>query len=378
LIYYAEWCIISQLIVYLSDDSDTEEIQERYKTCIDHTNKMMGNALGKYFVEKTFTGNSMEEVKEMISNIKQAMLNRILETSWLDQTTFDEAINKVNKITFDNIGYPVYILKPKELIKDYEGFEVDSEVLFNTIINYGKFIVRKKIKSIDEPVKSDEWIMNPQTVNANYYPIDNTMFFTAGVLQQPFYNVHQPDYINYGFIGSIIGHELTHAFDNSGRLFDANGVYRNWWTNSTTNQFENLSTCFIEQYDQYKMVVNDEEINIDGKQTLGENLADNGGINRSLEAWKLSRKDKKKFNERNKALPGLSDFTAEQLFYVSFGQIYCEKRTPESLKHQILTNEHSPGKYRIIGTLSNNENFAKVFNCPKNSPMNPEKKCLIW
>jgi len=139
---------------------------------------MMGNALGKYFVEKTFTGNSTEEVKEMISNIKQAMLNRILETSWLDQTTFDEAINKVNKITFDNIGYPVYILKPKELIKDYEGFEVDSEVLFNTIINYSKFIVRKKIKSIDEPVKSDEWIMNPQVhiILFFFFLLNNTFY----------------------------------------------------------------------------------------------------------------------------------------------------------------------------------------------------------
>jgi len=221
--------------------------------------------------------------------------------------------------------------------------------------------------------------MMPQTVNAYYYPLDNSINFPAGILQPPFYNAQQPDYLNYGAMGSIIGHELTHAFDNTGSLFDAEGTLNNWWTNSTLNEFNDLTTCFVDQYNQYKVEVSGgKEINLNGKITLGENMADNGGLSRSLEAWKLSSKDDKMFNERNKALPGLSDFTAEQLFFISFGQAFCEKYTPEIREKRIEDDPHSPGEYRVIGSISNNEYFAKAFNCPKKSPMNPEKKCLIW
>jgi len=394
LIYYAEWQIIHNFIGSLSDDyckpyndflnkmiNGIDEMKERSKLCFDVTNGIMGNALGKYFVEKTFNGDSKEEVKEMINYIKQTMLNRIPNISWLDQATADYAVEKVNEMYSENIGYPDYILNPKELLKkDYEGLEIDSNVFFNTMVNYNIFSVKENIKIIDEPVVFNEWKMTPQTVNAYYSLQENSINFPAAILQPPYYNVHQPDYLNYGGIGSAIGHELTHAFDNNGRLYDADGVVRDWWTNSTANQFNDLSMCFVDQYNQYKIIVSNdgEEINMNGKQTLGENLADNGGISRAFEAWKLSSKDTKKFNERNKALPGLSDFTAEQLFYVAFGQSFCEKQTPETTKHDHLYDVHSTGKYRVIGVLSNNENFAKVFNCPKNSPMNPEKKCLIW
>jgi len=306
------------------------------------------------------------------------MINRIPKISWLDQATADYAIEKVKKMYTENIGYPDYILKPKELLKEYEGFEIDSDVFFNTIINYTKFIVGKNIKSIDEPVDLHEWKITPQKINAYYSPYDNSINFPAGILQSPLYNVNQPDYLNYGGIGSIIGHELTHAFGSNGSLFDADGLLRNWWTNSTFNQYTDLTTCFVEQYNQYKIMVNSEgkDINVNGELTLNENIADNGGIKRAFEAWKLSSKDTKKFKERNKALPGLSKFTPEQLFYVSFGQNYCEKATPTKLENSV--DVHAIGKYRVIGVVSNDEDFAKAFNCPKKSPMNPEKKCLIW
>jgi len=266
------------------------------------------------------------------------------------------------------------------LEKDYEGFEIDSEFLFNTIVNSEISLARKRIKKLDETVDDSEWNMTPQTVNAYYYPMDNSINFPAAIFQLPFFSANQPDYLNYGAIGSIAGHELTHAFDSSGSLFDANGVLNNWWTNSTYYEFDNLSKCFIDQYNQYKLIGSEgKEFNLNGKLTLNENLADNGGLSRSFEAWKLSSiKDPKKFSERNKALPGLSDFTPEQLFYIAFGQSFCEKNTPELLEMLNETDPHSPGQYRIIGSVSNNEHFAKTFNCPKNSPMNPEKKCLIW
>jgi len=340
-----------------------------------------GTALGKYYIEKAFEGRSKEIAKEIIENIKQAMAERIPKMAWIDKATAEYAIEKVNKMSSEKIGYADYILKPEELWeKDYKGFEFDSESLFNTIINSEMFLARKAIKKLDVPVDDSEWRMTPQTVNAYYYPMDNSINFPAAIFQLPFFSTDQPDYLNYGAIGSIAGHELTHAFDSSSSLFDATGVLNNWWTNSTYYEFDNSSKCFIDQYNQYKLIGSGgKEFNLNGKLTLDENLADNGGLSRSFEAWKLSSiNDPKKFSERNKALPGLSDFTPEQLFYIAFGQSFCEKSTPEVTELINEKDPHSPGKYRVIGSIANNEHFAKTFNCPKNSPMNPEKKCLIW
>jgi len=308
------------------------------------------------------------------------MIDRIPKISWLDKSTADYALEKADKMTFEKIGYPDYMLNPKELLeKDYKGFEVDSDILLNTIVNYDLFNRKKTNKKIDDPVDKSEWMMTPQTVNAYYNPFDNSINFPAGILQSPFFDAQQPDYLNYGAIGAVIGHELTHAFDSNGSSFDANGVLYNWWSDSTYSEFTNLTTCFVDQYNQYKIEVSGgKEINMNGKITLTENMSDNGGLKRSFEAWKLSSKDAKTFNERNKALPDLSNFTAEQLFYISFGQTWCEKMTPEVTEKLNDSDPHSRGKYRVIGSISNNEHFAKTFNCPKNSPMNPEKKCLIW
>jgi len=392
LIYYAEWKIITRYIRYISEDINKQYIDfanslsginekiERKKTCFDTTELIMGNALGKYFVQKAFNGNSKEIANELIVNIKQAMVDRIPKISWLDKSTADYALEKINKMSYEKVGYPDYILNPKELSeKDYKGFEVDSDILLNTIVNYNIFNRNKANKKIDDPVDNSEWMMTPQTVNAYYYPFDNSINFPAGILQSPYFDAQQPDYLNYGAIGSIIGHELTHAFDSDGSSFNADGVLYNWWTDSTYNEFTNLTTCFVDQYSQYKIEVSGgKEINMNGKITLAENMSDNGGLSRSFEAWKLSSKDTKTFKERNRALPGLSDYTAEQLFYISFGQTWCNKVTPERAEKLNESDPHSRGKYRIIGSVSNNEHFAKTFNCPKNSSMNPEKKCLIW
>jgi len=392
LIYYAEWSIIINFIEYISDDfskpyndavnslSGIEEKKERYQTCIDITEMLMGFAVGKYFVEKTFNENSKEIVKEMVDNIKQAMYDRIPKMSWLDQSTTNFAIEKLNKMSSDKIGYPDYIFKPKELLKDYEGFEIDSDVFFNTLVNFQIFTLKKYIRKIDEPVDDDKWFLKPQEANAYNHLMSNTIAFPAGILQPPFFNSQQPDYLNYGAMGSTIGHELIHAFDRMGSSYDANGILTNWWTNSTLKEYDNLSMCFIDQYNQYVYTASDgSKYKLNGKLTLNENLADNGGLSRALEAWKLSSKDPKKFNERNKALPNLSNFTADQLFYIAFGQSYCENYTPEIVrKGYEEQNVHSPGRYRIIGSVSNSEHFAKIFNCPKNSPMNPEKKCSVW
>ncbi|OUM67795.1 hypothetical protein PIROE2DRAFT_39719 [Piromyces sp. E2] len=196
------------------------------------------------------------------------------------------------------------------------------------------------------------------------------MFLPVAILQYPFYYSNEHDYLNYGSIGSVIGHELTHSFDNNGRLVDANGKENNWWTENDDKEFNEFSQCFIDQYSAFK--INDQFV--DGERTLDENIADNGGISRSYEAWKLTlEKNPKKASHQNKKLPGLSQFTFDQLFYISFAQHYCSIENDDAFR-----NPHSPAKARINLSLSNSKVFAEVFNCPTNSPMNPQNKCEIW
>jgi len=388
LIYYSEWKIISKFIMYISDafnkpfdDFDNsligiKEKRKRYKTCTEITEKIMGNALGKYYIQKVFNDNIKVMTKEIIVNIKQSMEDRIQNVSWLDLFTAGQATETLKSMTYEKIGYPDYIFKPKELfVKEYEGFEVDSSVFLNSIVNYEIFFHKK----IEVPKDHSKWDMTPQTVNAYYHPGDNSINVPAGILQPPLLDLRQPDYLNYGAIGSVIGHELTHAFDNNSDLFNPMNTSFDRWSNSTHTQFNNLSKCFEDQYSQYEIEVSDgKKIKMSGKITLGENIPDNGGINRAFEAWKLSSNDTSIFNERNKVLPDLSKFTAEQLFFVSYSQFWCEKITPELAEKHNESNPHSRGKHRVIGTLSNNDYFAKAFNCPKKSPMNPEKKCILW
>ncbi|OUM64690.1 hypothetical protein PIROE2DRAFT_42288, partial [Piromyces sp. E2] len=390
LLTYIEWKIISYFISDIADEfneplkkfnriiNGIEEEKPRYKNCIDDTETVMGKALGRYYIEKAFEGDSKTNAEEVIDYIKEAMINRIPKMTWLDKETSEYAIKKV-KIMPTKIGYPDDILNPKKLEEDYEDLIIDPEDIFTTNVNFGIFAIKENIKKLNKKVDFNEWYMTPQTVNAYYYPLDNSINFPAGILQPPFFNAKIPDYLNYGGIGMVVGHELTHAFDSNGSQFDSSGKLFNWWSNSTLSEFSNLSKCFVEQYDQYTVKDKDgKDIHLNGALTINENLADNGGISRAYEAWNLFRKDAKKFSERNKQLPGLSDYTFDQLFYISFGQIWCQNVRPEYLADYVTTNYHSPAKYRVNGVLSNSKHFAETFNCPKNSPMNPDNKCLIW
>jgi len=396
LIYYAEWCVITNYIQYISEDisrpfndyvnKNTYGImgkKERYKTCIEITELLMGNAVGKYFVEKAFDDNITIMVKEIAENIRQIMLNRALNVAWPDLTTSEIVIKKIKNMNFDKIGYPDYILNPKELLKEYEGFEIDPDVFFNTIVNYELFTERKTFKKVEVPADYKGWKELPQTVNAFYNVLDNSITIPAGILQPPFVDPKQPDYINYGAIGNIVGHELIHPFDSFNSIFDGDGlfiIYENWDNTYYYPTVEKYAYCYVKQYRNYSYIPeekNEKPIPIDEVTTFNENLADNLGLKRSLEAWKLSNNTENS-NKRNKALPGLSNFTPEQLYFITFGQTFCEKGTTEMAKYLIATNRHSLGQFRVKGSVSNNEDFAKAFSCPRNSPMNPELKCSFW
>ncbi|OUM64689.1 hypothetical protein PIROE2DRAFT_42280, partial [Piromyces sp. E2] len=387
LLTYIEWSIIINNLGNIATSvkqpmKDFSKIineeSPRYKDCVSVTEKLMGNAVGRYFIEKTFNGNSKTSAEEVIGYIKEAMINRIPKMTWLDDTTKEYAIKKVEMMS-NKIGYPDFIMQPKQLAKKYEGFDIDLDDYFNIFTNYKIFSVKENTKNLDKPVQKGVWFMTPQTVNAYYYTSDNSINFPAGILQPPFFNAKEPDYLNYGGIGMVVGHELTHAFDSTGSQFDASGKYFNWWTEDSYKEYSNLAMCFVDQYNQYTIKDSEgNDVNANGMLTINENLADNGALSRAYEAWILSSKNVEKFTERNKALPGLSDYTLDQLFYIAFGQSWCEKFRPEYLVELVTKDLHSVPKHRVNGVVSNNEHFAKTFNCPKNSPMNPEKKCKIW
>ncbi|ORX68079.1 zincin [Anaeromyces robustus] len=356
---FAEWIIIRKFGKYIANEykaplkelnkvlTGIEDDGERNEYCINSIlDSYMGMATGKLFIENTFAGNSKEIAESIIDNIKEAMVKRIPNMTWLDEPTAEYAVNKTLAIE-KMIGFPDYITDPIELAKDYEG------------------------------LKSYE--MYPQTVNAYYHPPRNQIVFPAGILQKPTFNYHSPSYLNYGGFGAIAGHELTHAFDNNGRNYDIEGNYANWWTDSTNKEFNELTQCFIDQYSSFTIEdKNGKKYNVNGKSTLGENLADNGGVDRAYEAWKISIEKDINAKENNKLLPGLTKYTQDQLFFIAFGQTWCTKRRPEIAVKYIKTDVHSPPQYRVNGVAYNSQRFAKIFNCPTKSPMNPEKKCVIW
>ena len=247
-----------------------------------------------------------------------------------------------------------------------------------------------------KPVNRTKWGMTPPAVNAYYTPTKNQIVFPAGILQSPFFNMEYPASLNYGAMGVVMGHELSHAFDNQGREYDEVGNLREWWNNATLVKFKNKTGCFVDQYSRYAILKSggwkvkpstevksgeDVEATVRGKQTLGENIADNGGLKAAFYAYKqlMHEHERRKIHDqRNLPLPGLQHLTNDQLFFISFSQVWCSKYTPEASKLQTLEDAHSPAKFRVIGVLSNSKEFSSAFNCPLDSPMNPPTKCEVW
>ncbi|RWS28414.1 endothelin-converting enzyme 2-like protein, partial [Leptotrombidium deliense] len=240
---------------------------------------------------------------------------------------------------------------------------------FANNVKFNTFSLNKNLKKIGKPANRSEWEMTPPTVNAYYTPTKNQIVFPAGILQAPFYDVNYPKSLNFGAMGVVMGHELTHAFDDQGREYDKRGNLHPWWKNSTIKKFEERIKCFIDEYSSFE--INGDRVN--GKQTLGENLADNGGLKAAFHAFE----DWLNTHPTELPLPGLN-FTNRQLFFIGFAQVWCSVTTPEALKLQILNDPHSPAQFRVIGTLSNSHEFAENFNCKLGSRMNPKEKCEVW
>ncbi|XP_032154307.1 endothelin-converting enzyme 2 isoform X2 [Sapajus apella] len=340
----------------------------RWQTCISNTDDALGFALGSLFVKATFDRQSKEIAEGMISEIRTAFEEALGQLVWMDEKTRQAAKEKADAI-YDMIGFPDFILEPKELDDVYDGYEVSEDSFFQNMLNLYNFSAKVMADQLRKPPSRDQWSMTPQTVNAYYLPTKNEIVFPAGILQAPFYARNHPKALNFGGIGVVMGHELTHAFDDQGREYDKEGNLRPWWQNESLAAFRSHTACMEEQYNQYQ--VNGERLN--GRQTLGENIADNGGLKAAYNAYEAWLR---KHGEELQ-LPAVG-LTNHQLFFVGFAQVWCSVRTPESSHEGLVTDPHSPARFRVLGTLSNSRDFLRHFSCPVGSPMNPGQLCEVW
>ncbi|ESO95681.1 hypothetical protein LOTGIDRAFT_214791 [Lottia gigantea] len=343
----------------------------RWGTCLDHTLHMFPVSGGRMFVDKYFDEEAKKEAKVLITNIRQSFSEIINETTWMDQETKDKAEEKVVSALRERIAYPEWIKDNDELDKFLAEVNVSDSHLFRNVLDKTKHNVATNLKKIKESVDKTKWYQSAAIVNAFYDPSTNSITFPAGILQPPFYNEHYPRSLIYGGIGLVIGHEITHGFDDQGsRQYDKDGNLKSWWTNSSSDNFNDLAQCIIDQYSKFT-IGND---HIKGKNTQGENIADNGGIHVAFRAY---HKWLENHSEDFKQLPGV-ELKHDQLFFLNFAQGWCGLRTPAAQHNQILSDPHSPGRFRIIGTLSNSEEFSKAYQCKPGSRMNPEHKCRVW
>lgn len=348
-----------------------EEAPPRWKNCVAQVNTNMGMGLGAMFVARYFDEKSKNDTLEMTHDIMRSFREILNNTSWIDDDTKRLAIQKVDAMML-RIGYPDFILNREALNERYAEVHIDPELYFENTLNILKHLTRAEQDRLGTKVNKSMWNTPPAVVNAYYSRNKNQIMFPAGILQPPFYHRYFPRSLNYGGIGVVIGHEITHGFDDKGRLFDQDGNLHKWWKEPAIEAFHQRAQCLIDQYSKY--TVTEVAMQIDGVNTQGENIADNGGIKQAFKAYErwLSI-----HGDKDEVLQGINA-TNLQLFFLNFAQIWCGTMRPEATRNKLKTAVHSPGKFRVIGTLSNSEDFARVFQCEPGSPMNPIKKCSVW
>ncbi|KAF9767827.1 hypothetical protein IL306_014947, partial [Fusarium sp. DS 682] len=325
--------------------------------------------LARFFADKHFTPDAKKFTSEIIDNLEKAFIGRIGTRTWATDEVKKTAIEKVRAMT-SKIGLPTSpnAIDPKALKKFYADIDITPSLVLNAL-SFAKSRVAKNWASLGEPVDREKFPSSTLTTNAFHQPSGNTMVILAGIQQSPIYNVGYPSYINYGGMGSIVGHEITHGFDNNGHQYDKTGNKSAWFDEKSTAGFKKSTECFIKQYSNFTVAgPGGEDEQIDGQLTLGENVADAGGILSSFAAWKKWEKD----NGKAQDLPGLGDFTHEQLFFVKWGQNWCQNIKPEQVVAG-LTDEHSPNQARILLPLKNSADFQRAFKCPQKKAV-----CELW
>ena len=372
---YLRWRVMGSQPLYLPSNIDREvfhfygqvlagqqEQQARWRRCVSATDNDLGEALGQAYVERTFGVEGKERTLRMVNAVERALERDINDLPWMTETTKQQALIKLHKIT-NKIGYP-------DKWRDYNTLQIIRGDAMGNSLRSNEFEAKRQLDKISKPVDPGEWLYTPPTVNAYYFPPQNNINFMAGILQPPFYEQQLDDAVNFGAIGVVIGHELTHGFDDQGRQYDAEGNLRDWWAPEDENGFKNRTDCEVQEYSDFT-VAGGEHVN--GNLTLGENTADNGGLR--IAHMALMEALAKETPDAQKSIDG---FTPEQRFFLGFGQIWCSNATPQALRLQVQTNPHSPAEFRVNGSVSNFEEFSKAFGCKTGQPMVRTNACRVW
>jgi len=339
------------------------KIQDRWKRCVDLTDGSLGEALGQKYVEIAFGGDSKQRMLKMVDALEKSLDEDIVMLPWMSDETKKQAKVKLQAIR-NKIGYP-------EVWRDYSTVKVERGDLIGNIERTTLFETRRRLNKIGKPLDRKEWSMTPPTVNAYYSGSYNEIVFPAGILQPPFFDTTMDDAVNMGGIGVVIGHELTHGFDDQGRKFDPQGNLRDWWTDSDGKEFEKRASCIADEYSNFVAV---DDLKLNGRLTLGENTADNGGARIALMALRaMIAADKS-----GKAGEKIYGYTPEQRFFLGFGRVWCEKRRPELARTLVNTDPHSPGRYRVNGVVQNMPEFQQAWGCKAGQAMVRENACRVW
>ena len=338
-----------------------KEQRARWKRCASYTDGDLGEALGQAYVEKTFPPEAKARTLKMVKALEEALRQDITALPWMTEATKKQALIKLEAIE-NKIGYP-------SKWRDYSTLKIVRGDALGNSIRSNEFEVRRQLNKIGKPLDKQEWEMTPPTVNAYYEPTENNINFPAGILQPPFYDFKADDGLNFGGIGAVIGHELTHGFDDQGRQFDKDGNLRDWWTEEDGKAFDQRAQCIVDEYSSFVAV---DDLHVNGKLTLGENTADNGGVR--IAHMALLNTEKAEGKEPGK----IDGFTPEQRLFLGWGQIWCENLTDQITRLLVATNPHSPGVFRINGVVRNMPEFQKAWGCKPGQPMAPVNACRVW
>ena len=336
-----------------------QEQRPRWKRCVSYVDGDLGEALGQAYVKEAFGPQAKADMLKMVADVENALERDINTLDWMTDATKQQALAKLHA-TANKIGYP-------DRWRDYGALTIERGDAVGNSHRANTFEFHRQLSKIGRPVDKAEWNMTPPTVNAYYSPLQNNINFPAGILQPPFYGAGRDAALNYGGAGAVIGHELTHGFDDQGRQFDATGNLRDWWTADDGNAYKQRSSCFADEYSGFNAI---DDVKLNGRLTLGENTADNGGLRLALMAYLAS--------DAAKAATTVDGFTPEQRVFLGWASVWCENRRPEYERLQAQTNPHSPGRYRVNGVVANMPEFQKAFGCKADAPMVSRNACRVW
>jgi len=343
--------------------SGQKELQARWKRCVLLTDQQLGEALGQLYIAQAFGKEGKDRMLRMVNALEEALGSDIQDLPWMTADTKKQAEVKLKAIT-NKIGYP-------DNWRDYSKVKIVRGDLLGNFWQARSFEIRRDWNKIGKPLDKKEWGMTPPTVNAYYSSSENDINFPAGILQPPFFDQAEDDAVNFGGIGVVIGHELTHGFDDQGSKFDASGNLTNWWTEADRKEFDKRTGCIADEYSSFAPVA---DVHLNGRLTLGENTADNGGLRIALIALRKALAADKN-NPANQKKDG---FTPEQRYFLGFAQVWCENRTEENQRLLAKTDPHSPGRFRVIGAVQNNADFQQAFSCKSGQKMVSENACRVW